>query len=183
MSDTTSQRDNPRRMGPLYAALGVAVALSALGAGYAHNWGQTAAPPGREFTEADVAKVEQSIKTEFARRSGLNVEAVKMVRESPGRLTGTARIRTESLGMVEKACKASLSDRGLPIWKCSCSGPRPDEPHGLERKTVEKVPWPCRLCAPCIVLRITRKAEARAPLRRERTNFGTLNRGAKHERD
>jgi hypothetical protein len=120
MSDAISQPlGSPRRMGPLYAGIGVLVALSALGAGYAHNWGQTAAPSGRGFTDADVAKVEQSIKTEFARRSGLRVEAVKMVKESPARLTGVARIRTESLGMVEKACEASLNDRGLPVWQCN----------------------------------------------------------------
>jgi hypothetical protein len=102
-------------MGPIYAATAVIVALSALGAGC----GQTAASSGRGFTDADVAKVEQSIKTEFARRSGLSVDAVKMVKESPTRLTGVAKIRTQSLGMVEKTCDASLSERGLPIWQCN----------------------------------------------------------------
>jgi len=73
----------------------------------------------RGFTAADIVKVEQSIKTEFARRSGLNVESIKMVKESPARLTGVAKIRTPSLGTVEKTCEANLSDRGLPIWQCN----------------------------------------------------------------
>lgn len=120
MSDMSSQpTGSPRRIGPLYAALAVAIALSALSAGCSRSWGQTGTASGREFTDADIGKVEQSIKTEFARRSGLSVVAVKMVMESPTRLTGTAKIRTESLGTVEKACEASMSDRGLPIWQCN----------------------------------------------------------------
>jgi hypothetical protein len=120
MSDTTFQpTDSPRRMGPIYAVMAVVIALSALGVGYAHHWGQTSAPSGRGFTDADVARVEQSIKTEFERRTGLRVEAVKMVKELPTRLTGFVKIRTESLGTIVKTCEASLSDRGLPIWQCS----------------------------------------------------------------
>jgi hypothetical protein len=90
-----------------------AVAVLAVGAGCART------TSGRGFTDADVAKVEQSIKTEFARRSGLRVEAVKMVKESPTRLTGIAQVRTPSLGMVEKTCEAGLGDRGLPHWQCN----------------------------------------------------------------
>jgi hypothetical protein len=119
MSDTSFQpTDKPRRMGTLYAAIAAVVSLSALGAGYVHYWGQTRAPSGPGFTDADIAKVEQSIKTEFARRTGLSVEAVRMVKELPTRLTGSVKIRTESLGMIEKSCEASMSDRGLPIWQC-----------------------------------------------------------------
>ena len=111
MSDTQSQ------MRPIYFAIAAAAVLSAIGAGYAYSW--TQAPVARGFTEADVAKVENSIKTEFARRSGLNVESVKMVKESPARLTGVAKIRTPSLGTVEKSCEANLGERGLPIWQCN----------------------------------------------------------------
>jgi len=118
MSDTQSQSmGNPLRMRPIYSAIAVVVVLSAIGAGYAYSW--TQAPVARGFTAADIGRVEQSIKTEFARRSGLSVESVKMVKESPARLTGVAKIRTPSLGTVEKACEASLSDRGLPIWQCN----------------------------------------------------------------
>lgn len=111
MSDTQSQ------MRPIYFAIAAAAVLSAIGAGYAYSW--TQAPVARGFTEADVAKVENSITTEFARRSGLNVESVKMVKESPARLTGVAKIRTPSLGTVEKTCEATLSERGSPVWQCN----------------------------------------------------------------
>lgn len=92
-------------------------ALLALGVGYA-CWTQTGTPSVRGFTAADVAKVEQSIKTEFAKRDGLNVQEVKMTRESPARLTGIAKVSVPTLGIVEKACDASLGDRGQPIWSC-----------------------------------------------------------------
>jgi hypothetical protein len=111
MSDTQSQ------MRPIYFAIAAVVVLSVIGAGYAYSW--TQAPVARGFTDADVIKVENSIRTEFARRSGLNVEAVKMIKESPARLTGVAKIRTPSLGMVEKTCGATLSERGSPVWQCN----------------------------------------------------------------
>src|SRR6185437_13265586 len=120
MSETNLQPlGNPLRMRPIYTAIAVIAVLSALGAGYAYSWNQSAAPSGRGFTDADVAKVEQSIKTEFARRSGLSVSAVKMIKESPTRLTGVADIRTPSLGTVQKACEATLGNRGQPIWECN----------------------------------------------------------------
>src|SRR5262249_26223352 len=101
----------------VYFAIAAVVVLSVIGAGYAYSW--TQAPVARGFTDADVAKVENSIKTEFARRSGLNVEAVKMGQESPARLPGGAKIRTPSLGTVEKACEATLNERGSPVWQCN----------------------------------------------------------------
>jgi len=118
MSDTQSRTlGDPPKMRPIYFAIAGVVVLSAIGAGYAYSW--TQAPVARGFTESDVAKVEQSIKTEFARRSGLNVESVKMVKDSPAHLTGVAKIRTPSLGTVEKSCEANLGERGLPIWQCN----------------------------------------------------------------
>ena len=115
MSQTSSQPISDRlRMRPIFSAIAVVAAVSALGTGC----GQSAAS-GRGFTDAEVVKVEQSIKTEFARRSGLSVSAVKMIKESPTRLTGVADIRTPSLGTVQKACEATLGNRGQPIWECN----------------------------------------------------------------
>jgi hypothetical protein len=98
----------------------VAVAmLSLLAAGYAYSRYQTGPISVRGFTDADVALVEQSIRTEYARRNGLKVAEVKLTRESPTRLTGSVKVNVPSLGMVEKACGASLGDRGQPIWQCN----------------------------------------------------------------
>ena len=98
----------------------VAVAmLSLLAAGYAYSRYQTGPLSVRGFTDADVALVEQSIRTEYARRNGLKVADVKLTRESPTRLTGSVKVDVPSLGMVEKACGASLGDRGQPIWHCT----------------------------------------------------------------
>ena len=98
----------------------VAVAiLSLLAAGYAYSRYQTGPLSVRGFTDADVALVEQSIRTEYARRNGLKVADVKLTRESPTRLTGSVKVNVPSLGLVEKACEASLGDRGQPIWQCN----------------------------------------------------------------
>jgi hypothetical protein len=94
-------------------------ALSLLAAGYAYSRYQTGPLSVRGFTDADVALVEKSIRTEFARRNGLKVADVKLSRESPTRLTGSVRINVPSLGTVEKACDATLGDRGQPIWQCN----------------------------------------------------------------
>jgi len=98
----------------------VAVAmLSLLAAGYAYSRYQTGPLSVRGFTDADIALVEQSIRTEYARRNGLKVADVKLTRESPTHLTGSVKVDVPSLGMVEKACGASLGDRGQPIWQCN----------------------------------------------------------------
>lgn len=98
----------------------VAVAmLSLLAAGYAYSRYQTGPLSVRGFTDADVLLVEQSIRTEYARRNGLKVSDVKLTRESPTRLTGSVKVNIPSLGTVVKACNASLGDRGQPIWQCN----------------------------------------------------------------
>jgi hypothetical protein len=98
----------------------VAVAmLSLLAAGYAYSHYQTGPLSVRGFTDADVALVEQSIRTEYARRNGLKVSDVKLTRESPTRLKGSVKVNVPSLGTIEKACDASLGDRGQPIWQCN----------------------------------------------------------------
>jgi hypothetical protein len=104
-------------MRPVYSIAAVALVLI-LGSGWAYNHSQPDAVSGRNFSDADVAKVEQSIKTEFARRSGLIVQEVKMTRESPGRLTGVAKFKVPQLGSFERTCDATLGERGQPIWQC-----------------------------------------------------------------
>ena len=94
-------------------------ALSLVAAGYAYSRYQADPVSVRGFTDADVALVEQSIRTEFARRNGLKVADVKLTKESPTRLTGLVKVNVPSLGMVEKACTATLGDRGQPIWECN----------------------------------------------------------------
>ena len=98
--------------------LAVAV-LSLVAAGYAYSRYETGPLSVRGFTDADVALVEQSIRTEYARRSGLKVADVKMSRETPNSLTGSVKVDVPSLGLVEKNCSASLGDHGQPIWQCN----------------------------------------------------------------
>jgi hypothetical protein len=117
MSETTSPASRRLRMPLVYSMVAAAIVL-VLGSGYAYNHSQSATAPGRGFSDSDVAKVEQSIKTEFARRSGLTVREVKMVRQSPTELSGVAKVNVPQLGIIEKACDANLGDRGQLTWQC-----------------------------------------------------------------
>jgi hypothetical protein len=117
MNETTSPGGRRLRMPLIYSAVAAAVVLI-LGTGWAYNRNQAATAPGRGFSDSDVAKIEQSIKTEFARRSGLIVVAVKLVKESPTQLSGVAKVNVPQLGIIEKACEANLGDRGQLTWQC-----------------------------------------------------------------
>lgn len=116
MNETTSPGSRWLRM-PLIYSLVAAGVVAILASGYAYNRNQAGAASGRDLSDSDVAKIEQSIKTEFARRSGLTVTEVKMARQSPGQLTGIAKVKTQ-LGTIERACDASLGDRGQLTWQC-----------------------------------------------------------------
>lgn len=116
MNEKSSPAGRRLRMPLVYSAVAAAVVL-VLGSGWAYNRNQPATAPGRGFSDADVAKVEQSIKTEFARRSGLTVVDVKLVKDSPTQLSGVAKVNSQ-LGIIEKTCQASLGDRGQLTWGC-----------------------------------------------------------------
>ena len=116
MNETTSPGSRRLRMPLVYSAVAAVVVLI-LGSGWAYNRNQAATAPGRGFSDSDVAKIEQSIKTEFARRSGLTVTEVKMARQSPTELSGVAKVKTQ-LGTIEKTCDASVGDRGQLTWQC-----------------------------------------------------------------
>lgn len=116
MNETTSPARRRLRMPMIYSVVAAGV-VAVLATGYAYNRNQADTATGPGWSDADVAKVEQSIKTEFARRSGLTVTEVKMVRQSPTELSGVAKVKTQ-LGTIEKACDASLGDRGQLTWQC-----------------------------------------------------------------
>jgi hypothetical protein len=109
---------NQLKMRPTFVALLVLV-LGIIGAGVAYNWSQTGALSGRGFTDADITNIEQSIRTEFAKRSGVNVEEVKMIKESPTKLVGFAKIRIPLLGTAQKSCSATMGSDGQSMWQCN----------------------------------------------------------------
>jgi hypothetical protein len=92
--------------------------LALIGAGLIYNFNRTGALSGRGFSDADVANVEQSIRTEFLKERGVTVVEVSMLRELPKKLTGFANIRVPLLGKVNKSCTATMGDDGKSFWRC-----------------------------------------------------------------
>ena len=69
------------------------------------------------FTDADVSKLESEIRSEFARRPGVTVKAVEIIKESPQRLSGFAKLEAGGVEVM-KNCSATWGEGGKYIWKC-----------------------------------------------------------------
>jgi hypothetical protein len=88
------------------------------GAGWAYNWQKTGTPSGIGFSDEAISAIEDDIRGEFAKRRGITVEEVQMIRESPRKLTGFAKVKAPLLGTINKACTATMGDDGRSIWRC-----------------------------------------------------------------
>jgi hypothetical protein len=69
------------------------------------------------FTDADVTKLEGEIRNEFSRRPGVTVREVQIIKESPQRLSGFAKLEAGGIEVM-KSCSATWGDGGKYIWKC-----------------------------------------------------------------
>jgi len=105
------------KMRPMFSILALIV-VSITGAVFAYNWRQTGTVSGQGFTDADISNIELSISAQFAKPDRVTVENVKMIRESPNRLTGFVKLRMPLLGSIQKTCTATYGDRGTSIWQC-----------------------------------------------------------------
>lgn len=105
------------KMRPVFTLLGVII-IALFGAGLAYNWANTGTPSGIGFTDQGVSSIERDISNEFAKRGGITVEEVHMVKESPRKLTGFIRIKAPFLGTINKSCNATMGDDGRSIWNC-----------------------------------------------------------------
>jgi hypothetical protein len=94
------------------------IVVVVFGGSWLYNWSQTGSLTGHGFTDADVTRIEQSIRGEFGKRSGVTVDEVHMVKESPTKMTGFAKIHVPLLGSINKACTATMGDNGQSIWQC-----------------------------------------------------------------
>jgi hypothetical protein len=73
--------------------------------------------PKSGFTDADIDAVKTSIKSEFGKRDGITVSEVTMIRETPRKLVGFAKLR---IG-------APIAPATPKVVETSCSdGPRPN---------------------------------------------------------
>jgi hypothetical protein len=74
------------------------------------------------FTQADVAKTELGIRTQFEQK-GFVVEEVNLVRDSDWHVSGYARVRKPGLILsrldMTKNCTATMDEgSGKSIWEC-----------------------------------------------------------------
>lgn len=75
-------------------------------------------PFGPSFGDAEIANVEQSIRSEFGKREGITVTEVHMMKESPRKLSGLAKMQFPLVGEVTKICSATMAEDGQYIWEC-----------------------------------------------------------------
>jgi hypothetical protein len=100
-----------------FVILGVAI-LALFVVAWVYNWTRTGSLTGNGFTDADISNITQSIRAEFGKRPGVTVQDVQMLRESPRKLQGFAKIKVPLIGTVEKPCTATMGDDGRSIWQC-----------------------------------------------------------------
>jgi hypothetical protein len=102
---------------PTFAVL-LGVVVAVIGAGWVYNLNRTGTLSGRGFSAADVASIEQSIRMELSKQRGAAVEEVQLVKESPRKLTGFAKVKVPLLGTVNRTCTATMGENGQAIWEC-----------------------------------------------------------------
>jgi hypothetical protein len=102
---------------PTFAVIGV-ILVSLFSAVRIYIWAKTGSPSGVGFTDAGVVSVEQSIWDDFAERRHVTVEEVRMMKVSSRTLTGFAHIKVPLLGLVSKACTATMGEDGQVMWEC-----------------------------------------------------------------
>jgi hypothetical protein len=105
------------KMSPAFVVLG-GIVIAIFGAGWAYNWQKTGTPSGIGFSDEAISSIKSDIRDEFAKRRGITVEEVQMLRESPRKLTGFVKVKAPLLGTINKACTATMGDDGRSIWRC-----------------------------------------------------------------
>lgn len=68
------------------------ILLGLLSLAVAANWRHTYTLSGNGFSDADVTRIEQNIRTKLAAQLHMRVVDVELMRESPTRLTGFAKV-------------------------------------------------------------------------------------------
>jgi hypothetical protein len=101
---------------PALAVAGVAI-LILFAVVWVVNLGSTGSPTAQGFTAADVERIEQDIRAQYAKRHEI-VEQVGLIRESPTKVTGFVKIKRALLGTVMEQCTATWGIGGQYIWQC-----------------------------------------------------------------
>ena len=116
-STTSSAVTNQFKMRPFFS-VALVVIVGLMGLGWAYNWTRTGTISGMGFSDADISRIGQEIRSEFSKRPGMRVEEVQLLRESPRKLIGFAKMKLPLLGSVSKTCTATMGDDGRALWQC-----------------------------------------------------------------
>lgn len=79
-------------------------------------WGWSLAT-ARSFSDASIETIKAQIRVEFAKRDGVNVDEIMLVRKSDRELTGFAKLSVGRL-TITKDCLATMGTDGQTFWKC-----------------------------------------------------------------
>jgi hypothetical protein len=99
------------------AAVGIVIAVLSA-AGLIYNWTRTGTASGTGFTDEDVGRIEQDIRTEFSKRRGITITQVHLQKESPRSLIGFAKATVPLLGEHTMSCSATMGEDGKSMWEC-----------------------------------------------------------------
>jgi hypothetical protein len=74
------------------------------------------------FSDEEIERAKASIRTEFEKQNNVKVTEVALIRESPRKLTGYARMTASVLGIsreISKNCTATMGEGSRQyIWEC-----------------------------------------------------------------
>jgi hypothetical protein len=106
------------KLRPVFAVPGIIV-LGIFVVGWIYNWSRTGTLSGNGFSDDDVRRMEQGIRDELSKQSGVTVEDVQLIKESPKKLTGFAKVRMPPRGAITESCTATLGEDGHSISRCT----------------------------------------------------------------
>lgn len=94
---------------------GKLAAIVIVGAGAVWFWRMLTEPA---FDDATIRSIEQSIKTEYAKRPSVRVDEVSLIRKDSRQLSGFVRLTVGGTPIVQ-GCRADMGTDGKIVWTCS----------------------------------------------------------------
>ena len=70
------------------------------------------------FTDEDIEQAKKSIRAEYAKKSGVKVVDVQLIKESPRKLSGFVKFRIGGSPIIMSDCTATWGENGQYIWRC-----------------------------------------------------------------
>jgi hypothetical protein len=110
----TSKRQSNLPNSVILGAVGLAVILGLTDGWKSHlPWSLAKS----QFTPDDIERIEEQVRADFAKRDGIRVIEVSLIKESKTKLTGFAKLKVGELE-VTRNCEAFLGEDGAEVHKC-----------------------------------------------------------------